>query len=365
MKIKEGGKHDQGDEVATRAECWMCSYCPVLASGKRGPATEGMLTVQIGTPNLTLHTHPRGEPLARHPKPARPIDHGFYVEMGDYVVQALRPAGDIDGGQNPAFDAAFLYPGQVLPPHLTRRQHATRTRTRNYTTRRRTSGTPGWRGSSRAAAATTRGDALPAPKRAGFPPIPNPMGVEQCSNSAATYHAHASVPPGRVGRPRQPPTPPKLRPNPNPNPNARSKARDPPPPPPPRVGPVRATTPDVPGGRAPRPSLESGPRTDHLRPAERDRTSWATEVAESADEVVTHRAAAASFGGRTGPATTRARRRRRRVGFDPATSSTGSDRSADRPRCREAIRESRRRRRRETALEFNAGPGTTGTMTDE
>ena len=102
----------------------MCSYCPVLASGKRGPASEGMLTVQIGTPNLTLHTHPRGEPLARGAKPARPIDHGFYAEMGDYVVQALRPAGDIDGGQNPAFDAAFLYPGQVLPPHLTRRRHA-------------------------------------------------------------------------------------------------------------------------------------------------------------------------------------------------------------------------------------------------
>ena len=33
------------DEVATRAECWMCSYCPVLASGKRGPATEGMLSL--------------------------------------------------------------------------------------------------------------------------------------------------------------------------------------------------------------------------------------------------------------------------------------------------------------------------------
>ena len=75
--------------VATRAECWMCSYCPVLASGKRGPASEGMLTVQIGTPNLTLHTHPRGEPLARGAKPARPIDHGFYAEMGDYVVCLL------------------------------------------------------------------------------------------------------------------------------------------------------------------------------------------------------------------------------------------------------------------------------------
>ena len=42
-----------GDQVvATRAECWMCSYCPVLASGKRGPTQEGMLTVQIGTTDL-------------------------------------------------------------------------------------------------------------------------------------------------------------------------------------------------------------------------------------------------------------------------------------------------------------------------
>ena len=97
-----------GDQVvATRAECWMCSYCPVLASGKRGPTQEGMLTVQIGTHDLTLHTHPAGEPLATRPKPNRPLDHGFYAEMGDYVVQALRPAADIDGGQNPAFDAAF------------------------------------------------------------------------------------------------------------------------------------------------------------------------------------------------------------------------------------------------------------------
>ena len=170
--------------VATRAECWMCSYCPVLASGKRGPATEGMLTVQIGTPNLTLHTHPRGEPLARHPKPNRPIDHGFYVEMGDYVVQALRPAGDIDGGQNPAFDAAFLYPGQVLPPHLTRRQHHAAHAGRNRLHDEEEDewdALLAWFGLGGDDGIAER-DALPAPKRAGFPPIPNPVGVEQCSN---------------------------------------------------------------------------------------------------------------------------------------------------------------------------------------
>ena len=155
------------DEVATRAECWMCSYCPVLASGKRGPATEGMLTVQIGTPNLTLHTHPRGEPLARHPKPARPIDHGFYVEMGDYVVQALRPASDIDGGQNPAFDAAFLYPGQVLPPHLTRnmQQHA---HARQHEEEDEWDALLSWFGLG--GGGDDERDALPAPKRYRFEP---------------------------------------------------------------------------------------------------------------------------------------------------------------------------------------------------
>ena len=175
------------DEVATRAECWMCSYCPVLASGKRGPATEGMLTVQIGTPNLTLHTHPRGEPLARHPKPARPIDHGFYVEMGDYVVQALRPASDIDGGQNPAFDAAFLYPGQVLPPHLTRnmQQHA---HARQHEEEDEWDALLNWFGLG--GGGDDERDALPAPKRAGFPPIPNP--------GETTYHAHPSVRPEHV-----------------------------------------------------------------------------------------------------------------------------------------------------------------------
>ena len=243
------------DEVATRAECWMCSYCPVLASGKRGPATEGMLTVQIGTPNLTLHTHPRGEPLARHPKPARPIDHGFYVEMGDYVVQALRPASDIDGGQNPAFDAAFLYPGQVLPPHLTRnmQQHA---HARQHEEEDEWDALLSWFGLG--GGGDDERDALPAPKRAGFPPIPNP--------GETTYHAHPSVRPEHVyyppadarvraedsaGSPTTAASPPAA------SPPAASKAKDPPPPPP-RVDPFARLPPTYSGPGTARSAVESG-----------------------------------------------------------------------------------------------------------
>ena len=169
-----------GDQVvATRAECWMCSYCPVLASGKRGPAMEGMLTVQIGTHDLTLHTHPTGEPLATRPKPNRPLDHGFYAEMGDYVVQALRPAGDIDGGQNPTFDAAFLYPGQVLPPHLTRqrRQQGGTHHHQHYNDAAQEEEDEwdallGWFGLGDS---SEKKCDLPQPQRAGYPPIPTPV----------------------------------------------------------------------------------------------------------------------------------------------------------------------------------------------
>ena len=248
--------------VATRAECWMCSYCPVLASGKRGPAAEGMLTVQIGTPNLTLHTHPRGEPLARGAKPARPIDHGFYAEMGDYVVQALRPAGDIDGGQNPAFDAAFLYPGQVLPPHLTRRRHAQPQRYSYEEEEDEWDALLSWfgLGESHDGGVATERDALPAPKRAGFPPIPNP--VE--STSYPVTHRPVTHRPERRDSADAPP--PAVRPD--------------PPPPPPRVDPFARLPPTYsgPGGTHPRLVDQSPPANDHLRPAERDRATWATNV---------------------------------------------------------------------------------------
>ena len=204
-----------GDQVvATRAECWMCSYCPVLASGKRGPTQEGMLTVQIGTHDLTLHTHPAGEPLATRPKPNRPLDHGFYAEMGDYVVQALRPAGDIDGGQNPAFDAAFLYPGQVLPPHLTRqrRQQGGTHHHQHYNNAAQEEEDEwdallGWFGLGDSAEKKCD---LPQPQRAGYPPIPTPVpnGVDVTPSYASEKPKTQPADPEPKVVKREPPAPP-------------------------------------------------------------------------------------------------------------------------------------------------------------
>lgn len=246
-----------GDQVvATRAECWMCSYCPVLASGKRGPTQEGMLTVQIGTTDLTLHTHPAGEPLATRPKPNRPLDHGFYAEMGDYVVQALRPAGDIDGGQNPAFDAAFLYPGQVLPPHLTRQ--------------RRQQGMPhhhqhhndaaqeeedewdallGWFGLGDS---SEKKCDLPQPQRAGYPPIPTPVpnGVD--------------VTPSYVGSSEKPKTQPA-----EPEPEPKAIKREPPAPPP-RADPFARLPPEYSGHKP----ADITDKVSHLRAAVGERSTW-------------------------------------------------------------------------------------------
>ena len=284
----------------------MCSYCPVLASGKRGPAAEGMLTVQIGTPNLTLHTHPRGEPLARGAKPARPIDHGFYAEMGDYVVQALRPAGDIDGGQNPAFDAAFLYPGQVLPPHLTRRRHAQPQRYSYEEEEDEWDALLSWfgLGESHDGGVATERDALPAPKRAGFPPIPNP--VE--STSYPVTHRPVTHPPER--RDSADASPPAVRPD-----------------------PTRRRRPGWTRSRAyPRRTRGPAARTRGWSTSHRPRTT--TCVRRSAigrvgrrrlGRVVTHRAVtrrAASSGGRTGPGTTPAEvAEATTTGFDPGTST--------------------------------------------
>ena len=244
-----------GDQVvATRAECWMCSYCPVLASGKRGPTQEGMLTVQIGTTDLTLHTHPAGEPLATRPKPNRPLDHGFYAEMGDYVVQALRPAGDIDGGQNPAFDAAFLYPGQVLPPHLTRqrRQQGMPHHHQHYNDAAQEEEDEwdallGWFGLGDS---SEKKCDLPQPQRAGYPPIPTPVpnGVD--------------VTPSYVEKPKTQPA--------DPVPEPEVVKREPPAPPP-RADPFARLPPEYSGGNK---SEDITGKVSHLRAAVGERSTW-------------------------------------------------------------------------------------------
>ena len=245
-----------GDQVvATRAECWMCSYCPVLASGKRGPAMEGMLTVQIGTHDLTLHTHPTGEPLATRPKPNRPLDHGFYAEMGDYVVQALRPAGDIDGGQNPAFDAAFLYPGQVLPPHLTRqrRQQGGTQHHQHYNDAAQEEEDEwdallGWFGLGDS---SDKKCDLPQPQRAGYPPIPTPV-----PNGVDVTPSYAS----------EKPKPQPAVPEPEPEVVKRE-----PPAPPPRADPFARLPPEYSGHKSP---ADITGKASHLRAAVGERSTW-------------------------------------------------------------------------------------------
>ena len=244
-----------GDQVvATHAECWMCSYCPVLASGKRGPTQEGMLTVQIGTHDLTLHTHPAGEPLATRPKPNRPLDHGFYAEMGDYVVQALRPAGDIDGGQNPAFDAAFLYPGQVLPPHLTRqrRQQGMPHHHQHYNDAAQEEEDEwdallGWFGLGDS---SEKKCDLPQPQRAGYPPIPTPV-----PNGVDVTPSYAS---------EKPKTQPAV-----PEPEPEVVKREPPAPPP-RADPFARLPPEYSGHK---PADITG-KASHLRAAVGERSTW-------------------------------------------------------------------------------------------
>ena len=246
-----------GDQVvATRAECWMCSYCPVLASGKRGPTQEGMLTVQIGTLDLTLHTHPAGEPLATRPKPNRPLDHGFYAEMGDYVVQALRPAGDIDGGQNPAFDAAFLYPGQVLPPHLTRqrRQQGMPHHHQHYNDAAQEEEDEwdallGWFGLGDS---SEKKCDLPQPQRAGYPPIPTPV-----PNGVDVTPSYASE------KPKPQPA--------DPEPVLAPVVKREPPAPPPRADPFARLPPEYSGHK---PEADITGKVSHLRAAVGERSTW-------------------------------------------------------------------------------------------
>ena len=249
-----------GDQVvATRAECWMCSYCPVLASGKRGPTQEGMLIVQIGTHDLTLHTHPTGEPLATRPKPNRPLDHGFYAEMGDYVVQALRPAGDIDGGHNPAFDAAFLYPGQVLPPHLTRqrRQQGGTHHHQHYNNAAQEEEDEwdallGWFGLGDS---SEKKCDLPQPQRAGYPPIPTPV-----PNGVDVTPSYASE---------------KPKPHPaDPEPEPKVVKREPPAPPP-RADPFARLPPEYSGNKSNDITGQaSSVGVSHLRAAVGERSMW-------------------------------------------------------------------------------------------
>jgi hypothetical protein len=213
-----------------------------------------MLTVQIGTTDLTLHTHPAGEPLATRPKPNRPLDHGFYAEMGDYVVQALRPAGDIDGGQNPAFDAAFLYPGQVLPPHLTRqrRQQGGTHHHQHYDDAAQEEEDEwdallGWFGLGDS---SEKKCDLPQPQRAGYPPIPTPV-----PNGVDVTPSYAS---------EKPKTQPAV-----PEPEPEVVKREPPAPPP-RADPFARLPPEYSGHKP----ADITDKVSHLRAAVGERSTW-------------------------------------------------------------------------------------------
>ena len=82
-------------------QCWLVSFAPCLRNGGRGPAAEGLLTVESVRPTqhevgangsnaMILYTNPDGARLAHGPYVGgRSLSPGLCLELGDYAVQVL------------------------------------------------------------------------------------------------------------------------------------------------------------------------------------------------------------------------------------------------------------------------------------
>jgi hypothetical protein len=101
-------------EMPSKAQCWVVSYARRRADGSRdGASKEGLLTVPKESSVMLLHTHPDGARLA-HGAYTPGLSPGKRMSIGDYNCELLMlsPHG---GGGNPAYAAAFVRPGEVLP----------------------------------------------------------------------------------------------------------------------------------------------------------------------------------------------------------------------------------------------------------
>lgn len=108
--------------MPTKAQCWVVSYARQRGNegraGGRGASREGLLAIPMQSNVMLLHSHPDGARLA-HGEYVAGLSPGRKIDIGDYECELLMLAPH-GGGGNPAYAAAFVTPGEVLPsmkPH--------------------------------------------------------------------------------------------------------------------------------------------------------------------------------------------------------------------------------------------------------
>lgn len=99
--------------MPTKAQCWVVSYARVRDGASRSASAEGLLTIPQRHNLMLLHTHPDGARLA-HAAHVVGLSPGRKVRVGDYECELLMLAPH-GGGGNPAYAAAFVMPGEILP----------------------------------------------------------------------------------------------------------------------------------------------------------------------------------------------------------------------------------------------------------
>lgn len=109
-------------KMPTKAQCWVVSYARRRGSegraGGGGASREGLLAIPMQSNVMLLHSHPDGARLA-HGEYVAGLSPGRKIDIGDYECELLMLAPH-GGGGNPAYAAAFVTPGEVLPsmkPH--------------------------------------------------------------------------------------------------------------------------------------------------------------------------------------------------------------------------------------------------------
>jgi len=109
-------------KMPTKAQCWVVSYARRRGNegraGGGGVSREGLLAIPMQSNVMLLHSHPDGARLA-HGEYVAGLSPGRKINIGDYECELLMLAPH-GGGGNPAYAAAFVTPGEVLPsmkPH--------------------------------------------------------------------------------------------------------------------------------------------------------------------------------------------------------------------------------------------------------
>lgn len=109
-------------KMPTKAQCWVVSYARRRGNegraGGGGASREGLLAIPMQSNVMLLHSHPDGARLA-HGEYVAGLSPGRKIDIGDYECELLMLAPH-GGGGNPAYAAAFVTPGEVLPsmkPH--------------------------------------------------------------------------------------------------------------------------------------------------------------------------------------------------------------------------------------------------------